>query len=169
MTVLKDLFNSRHNVRKNETIFSFHNSEEAKIQNTNILRRFNFDITAAINAQPNSMVSFGSEFRDPLDLEPLLFHQPNWQALKEILTNGVTFPLLPISPEDSKLDMEFHASRGNHKSAAKNQAALEKIIENDISKGFALPLLKEVLFNIPNASLAPLGCVEHDTINERGE
>jgi len=104
-----------------------------------------------------------------LDLEPLLFHHPNWQALKEILTNGVTFPLLPISPEDSKLDMEFHASRGNHKSAAKNQAALEKIIENDISKGFALPLLKEVLFNIPNASLAPLGCVEHDTINERGE
>jgi len=104
-----------------------------------------------------------------LDLEPLLFHHPNWQALKEILTNGVTFPLLPISPEDSKLDMEFHASRGNHKSAAKNQAALEKIIENDFSKGFALPLLKEVLFNIPNASLAPLGCVEHDTINERGE
>jgi len=131
MTVLKDLFNSRHDVRKNKTIFSFHNSEEAKIQNTNILRRFNFDITAAINAQPNSMLSFGSEFRDPLDLEPLLFHQPNWQALKEILTNGVTFPLL--------------------------------------SKGFALPLLKEVFFNIPNASLAPLGCVEHDMINERGE
>jgi hypothetical protein len=169
MSVLQQLSTTSINIKKNRTIFSFHHSEEAKIQNTKILRRYNFDITLAIRDQPNSMVSFGSEFQDPEDLEPLLHQHPNWSALKEILINGISFPLRPISSKDRKLDLEFHAARGNHKSAVKHQAALEKIIKNDITKGYTLPLLKEALFDIPNASLAPLGCVEQDTINERGE
>ncbi len=36
-------------------------------------------------------------------------------------------------------------------------------------KGFALPLSIEILNLIPNASLAPLGCHEQETINELGE
>jgi len=163
------LFNSTSNLKKNKSLFRFDDSEEAKIHNTDTLRKFKFDIDAAIRGQPNSMVSFGSEFRDPLDLESLLSQHPNWTALKEILLNGVSFPLQPISNEARKLDLEYHAARGNHKSALKNHTALENIIENDISKGYALPLLREILYDIPNASLAPLGCIEQDTINERGE
>jgi hypothetical protein len=67
------------------------------------------------------------------------------------------------------MDMDFHLSRANHKSAIKNQEALAKIIENDIIKGYALPLPLDIIKDIPNASLAPLGCIEQDTINERGE
>jgi hypothetical protein len=47
--------------------------------------------------------------------------------------------------------------------------ALDKIIDNDISHGFTLPLPKDLLFSIPKASQAPLGCVNRDTINKRGE
>jgi hypothetical protein len=115
------------------------------------------------------MVSFGSEFWDPIDLEPLLYKHPNWPALKEILENGASFPLRPISVQDWKIDLEFHVSRGNHKSAEKHKDALDGIIENDIHRGFALPLLIDILFDLPGASLAPLGCVDQDTINERGE
>ena len=154
-------------MKKSKFVFQY--SEEAKRQNTEILRQYNFDISLAIRDQPNSMVSFGSEFRDPKDLEPLLHQHPNWSALKEILLHRVSFPLQEISTEDRKLDLNFHAKRGNHKSAIKHQATLEKIIEEDITKGYALPLSKEILFEIPNASLAPLGCVEQDTINEQGE
>lgn len=53
--------------------------------------------------------------------------------------------------------------RGNHQSTAKNAEALNKIIENDISKGYALPL------PIDTRSLAPLGCIDQETINERGK
>jgi len=169
MMALHCLFNATSNIKKNKSIFCFDFSEEAKIHNTEILRRYNFDITAAIRDQPNSMVLFGSEFRDPSNLEPLLHQHPNWPALKEILLNGASFPLQSIPNKARKLDLEFHAARGNHKSAVINRAALDEIIENDISKGYALPLLKEVLFEIPNASLAPLGCIKKDTINERGE
>ncbi len=115
------------------------------------------------------MASFGSEFRDPIDLEPLLSLHPNWIALKEILLNGATFPLKPISREDRSLDLTFHLERGNHKSAHNFQDALRTIIDDDISRGFALPLPKDILFQIQNASLAPLGCVAQDSINDKGE
>jgi len=115
------------------------------------------------------MVSFGSEFWDPSELEGLLFKHPNWPALREILENGASFPLKPISNQDRKIDLEFHASRGNHKSAEKYQNALDDIINNDIHRGFALPLPTDILFELPGASLAPLGCIGQDTINERGK
>jgi hypothetical protein len=97
------------------------------------MKQFNFDIKAAIHAQPNTLVSFGLEFRHPIDLEPLLSGHPHWQALKEILLNGATFPLRQISPEDRILDLNFHLHCGNHKSAEKHKEALDKIIDNGSS------------------------------------
>ncbi len=46
---------------------------------------------------------------------------------------------------------------------------LDKAIQEDITKGFALPLPADILHLIPNASLTPLGCIEQETINERGQ
>jgi hypothetical protein len=41
-------------------------------------------------------------------------------------------------------------------------------ISEDVERGFSLPLPMDVLFKIPNASLAPLGCHKQETINESG-
>jgi len=150
-------------------MFSFYNTDEAKQSNAETLQKHNFDISLAIQAQSGSIASFGSEFRSPSELEGLLSQHPHWSHLKEILTNGATFPLRPISEETRKIDLEFHLNRGNRKSTEKNDAVLSKIIENDISKGYVLPLPREILFRIPSASLAPLGCVDQESINERGE
>jgi hypothetical protein len=46
---------------------------------------------------------------------------------------------------------------------------LEKLISEDVRKGYALPLTLNTLQFLPNASLAPLGCQEQASINERGE
>jgi hypothetical protein len=46
---------------------------------------------------------------------------------------------------------------------------LDPIISEDVIRGFSLPLPLDVLFKIPDASLAPLGCHKQDTINEIGE
>jgi hypothetical protein len=43
------------------------------------------------------------------------------------------------------------------------------MINDNISRGFALPLPIDILPLLPNASLAPLGCVEQEMINELGE
>lgn len=41
-------------------------------------------------------------------------------------------------------------------------------ITEDVIRGFALPLPIDAIFDIPNASLAPLGCRKQETINEVG-
>jgi hypothetical protein len=45
---------------------------------------------------------------------------------------------------------------------------LLEIIKEDIARGFALPLPVETLRYLPNASLAPLGCIEQSSIDASG-
>jgi hypothetical protein len=45
---------------------------------------------------------------------------------------------------------------------------MNKLITEDIEKGYALPLPLSILDNIPNASLAPSGCHKQFTIDESG-
>jgi hypothetical protein len=109
-------------------------------------------------SQKGSQISFGSEFRSPSDLEELLSDHPFWKRLKDILLNGATFPLRPISNELREKDLLFHQERGNHKSATHQNKIIDDIILDYIHRGYALPLPTDILLKIPNASLAPLGC-----------
>jgi hypothetical protein len=89
--------------------------------------------------------------------------------LKDILLNGASFPLEQISSIERKQDLVFHQERGNRKSATNNHPILNKMISEDVERGFALPLPTAILHMIPKASLAPLGCQMQESINEFGE
>jgi len=78
------------------------------------------------------------------------------------------FSRLKISDSDREQDLVFHSSHGNHKSASKHAEILRGIIKEDIEKGFALPFPITALHFIPNASLAPLGCVKQSTLDMFG-
>jgi hypothetical protein len=91
------------------------------------------------------------------------------KKLKQVLLEGGTFPLSPISVEERKWDLDFHLDRGNHKSAVQNKKTLDDLIDKGIKHRFALPLPIQSLFSIPNASIAPLGCQEQETINTNDE
>jgi hypothetical protein len=80
-------------MRRNKLMFSFHNTDEAKQSNVEILEKYNFDISSAIKAQSGSIASFGSEFCSPSELEGLLSQHPYWSHLKEIFTYAAFFPL----------------------------------------------------------------------------
>jgi len=72
--------------------------------------------------------------------------------------------------EESRIkDLNFHKERGNHTSALKHLNKLDAIISKEISRGFAFPLPIDIIFNIPNAALALLGCHQQETMNKRGE
>jgi hypothetical protein len=45
---------------------------------------------------------------------------------------------------------------------------LDKIISEDIERGFALPLPLEIFHFLPHASIAPIGCQRQWSINEMG-
>jgi hypothetical protein len=68
-----------------------------------------------------------------------------------------------ISPVDRLMDLKFHEERGNHKSVT------VKLIKEDMERGFTLPLPVSVLYNLPKASLAPLGCVQQSSIDASGK
>ena len=87
--------------------FRFEMTSEAAKHNTRTLESFQFDLEAAIAAQQDSPVSFGSEFRHWSKLEPLLKRHPLWTQIKEILSNGATFPLQPITNEERATDKNY--------------------------------------------------------------
>jgi hypothetical protein len=102
-------------------------------------------------------------------LEKLLSDHPFWTCLKDILDNGATFPLHPISDDIRHLDISYHKDHRNHRSLSKFLPFIDPIISEDIDRGFALPLLLDTLRNLPNTSLASLGCHKQTTINKAGE
>jgi hypothetical protein len=139
-------------------LFKFQKSDEAAAHNAEILKRFNYNISTAIEAQKDAQVNYGSEFRAHQVLKKVFRLHPHWPKQKEILCHGASFPLQPISNELCQEDLKFHKQQGNLKSGTKLKPILDKIIKEDIERGFALPLPMDILDSLPNASLVPLGC-----------
>ena len=76
--------------------------EDAKEHNYNILKLFKFDLDMAVGSQALSPSSSGSEFKDPVILEPILHHHHFWGQVQDMLTNGLTSPLEEISSDEWK-------------------------------------------------------------------
>jgi hypothetical protein len=71
-----------------------------------------------IRHHPYSPLSYGSEFRRPQLLAPLLEKHHLWRRFRDILNNGSIFPLAPPPPEEiRKQDFEAALAYKNHKSA----------------------------------------------------
>ncbi len=120
-------------------------------------------------AQANTPLKYGSEFKPFQLLQELLHNHPLWLHTSEILTRGATFPLHPMSEHDRKQDTEFFIHRGNHKSALNNIQKVTDLLNEDISRGFALILPLEATQVLQNISISPLGCQDQWSINENGE
>jgi hypothetical protein len=156
-------------IHLNPPLFIFKKYHYAAAHNTRILESAGFDLGSLIRAQHPSQISFGSEFRQASDLEGLLEDHPLWPRLKEILLKRASFPLSPMSQADRNMDIAYHRNRGNHKSLEKYSSFIEPVITEDIERGFALPLLLDVLEKTKGTLIAPLGCHKQSSINAFGE
>jgi len=152
----------------NPPLFMFKFCKKAADNNAKILAENNFDMNKIIEVQHPSQISYGSQFRLLIQLEELLSHHPLWTQLKEILSNGASFPLDEISDQDRLTDLNFHANHGNHKSAFFHKQIFQDIIKEDVERGFALALPVTALHFLPKASLASLGCVKQSTLDASG-
>jgi hypothetical protein len=86
-----------------------------------------------------------------------------------LLTEGSTWPLSPIDEHDRLLDIDDALAFGNHKGANQQPELLRELINDEVKRGFALPLLLYKIKNIPGVLIAPLNIQQQMTINERGE
>jgi hypothetical protein len=114
-------------------------------------------------------LGYGSEFKPIETLEPIFENHPSWRRMKRILTHGSKWPLQPLDEENRIKDVEDTLNFGNHKGANKQQELLEKLVTDDVTRGFAIPLPLSKIIQIPGILLAPLNIQAQNTINERGE
>jgi hypothetical protein len=138
-------------------LFAFEFSLEAAHKNFILLKRkFGGDLLKALLAQSNSPLGYGSEFKPIKTLELIFKNHPSWSRMKRILTQGSKWPLQPLDKEDRIKDVEEALNFGNHKGASKQQELLEKLVTDDIIRGFAIPFPLSKITKIPGILFAPL-------------
>ena len=168
MSIIKSIVES-HSPCPEKPLFEFEMTSEAAEKNFLVLKRFNFDVKAALAAQAKSPMGYGSEFRKRDILSPLVQHHPLWPRLEKILKHGSQWPTSPISEEDRLADLFEALEFGNHKGASTQPDLLLKLVSGDVTHGYALPLPLDKITRIPGICMAPLNIQPQWTINERGE
>ena len=154
--------------KPSQHLFQFTPSIAAAQHNSSIISKHG-GLAQAIAAQPNSCVSFGSEFRPVEVLAPLFKNHPLWGRMSSHLEDGASYPLEPIDEDDRILDVQEAIKRGNHKSTEKRREVFVKQVSDEISRGFYLPVSLDFIKTLPNVEVAPHGIVEQNSIDEFGQ
>ena len=151
--------------------FRFENTNEAAQVNAKLIAAANYDLNHAIGAQPNSTVSYGSEFCPVSVLEPLLQYHEDWGRASNILTNGSDSDIQPIDDDIRLQDLHANMAFGNHKSASTEQAieTLKKHHGKEVTHGWMLPIPIPFVPMIKDSSVCPLGVATQWTVTECGE
>jgi hypothetical protein len=149
--------------------FRFDVSLAAAQHNWSTFESFERNLEEVIASDPNSIMAYGSEFKPPEILAPLLASHPLWPHLKRILENGSDPPRDRLDEASRQLALEAALRRGNHKSAKNDESSLAALLIDDVTRGYSLPLPLAQVRNIPGLSLQPMGVTIQSTINEQNE
>ena len=148
--------------------FSFDFTEEGKEHNLAILRKYDFDLGKALEAQQSSSLGYGKEFKPPAVLEEVFGYHPLWPRMKSILTTGSKWPVTTINEDERQQDILDALAFGNHKGASTKPELLKKLIAKDVKYGYSLPIPLEHVTSIPGLVMAPLNIMAQNTIDEFG-
>jgi hypothetical protein len=150
------------------TKFRLEWSIAAADHNLAVLQKHALDLETALEAQPVSSLTPGSEFRPVELLAPLLSMHPLWPKFQERISNGAEFPLREIADADRIADVHANLTRGNHKSAQDHEARLIDMLKEEVERGWQLPLPRSAALLIKGCEVAPLCMVAQTTIDEKG-
>ena len=148
---------------------SFEVSQSAAESNASLLRAANYDVSELIEAHPNSILSYGSEFRNPVLLHPLLRRHPLWPFLRRTLEHGAEFAFTsePLD-DDRKQENTALIEYGNHKSAKENDDVIANSLRNEVTHGFAFVIPLTIINMIKHSMVVPLGIAEQFTVDAHG-
>ncbi len=133
------------------------------------MKKHKGSLQCALDANSNSPLGMGSEFRKIPTIEPLFWHHPIWPRMKKILTYGLHWPLENL-PEDLRIaDVHEAIEFGNHKGATKNPNLLTELAKKDMKYGYCIPLPLQKAKLIPNLLFAPMNIQHQNTIDEMGK
>ncbi len=149
--------------------FVFDMTEEAAKKNFMILKKYDFDLEKATNAQKSSPLGYGSEFRPPQTLRRIFKHHPLWERMGRLLIKGFKWPLTEISKSNRIADLTNALQFGNHKGASQKPDLLKKLISDDIRYDYGLVIPRGEISCLPNACVAPMNITKQFTLNVGGE
>jgi hypothetical protein len=145
--------------------FMFKLTSEAAERNFMILKKYNFDLAMAIEAQKSSPQGYGSQFQSPKTLQKIFASHPLWQRMEHLLIEGLKWPLTELSKRDRIEDLNEALQVGNHKGALQKPKLLKKLISNNIKFGYGLVVPRGKIAWLPNACLAPMSIMNQFTLN----
>ena len=150
--------------------FKHERSYEAAVFNSIIIRKHDYDLQQVIDANPDSTISPGSEFRQPEVIATFLDVHPFWPRINDILRHGAfyKFKLVP-SEEERCAENEAILTYGNHSSARKRPHALIKVSKKDTAAGYSFPVTFDCCRKIRHGRVGPLGVAQHPGITETGD
>ena len=154
------------------SVFSFEYTKEAALKNSKILEEFEFDLEKAIEAQPGTTVSYGSEVRPMAQLEVLLHNHVNFERFRSNMINGIEYPLKEIDEKTRIKMLQKQLQKGNHKSTdlhKDDRPNVTKAMHTDVTRGFGIIMTPQCAAKIKQAEIYPLGLQHQTTINDRGE
>ena len=153
---------------KPTSVFHFEVTDSAASHNANILRQFK-SLQAALLADKQSITGYGSEFKDVNTLQRLFHLHPLWLRMKNILSNGIVFPLDHLPPSIQNQDKLAAISFGNHKGTAINTKFFDDLTHTDVVNGYAIILPFQFLTKLDNVMFCPMNVIQQDTISAEGE
>lgn len=102
-------------------------------------------------------------------LSKIYCQNPNFPYLSEVLRKGISYKFTTELNEDQHLkEVEASLQYGNHKSATNNRRLFEEYIAKDVKFGFALPINKTAITNIPKCLVQPGGLAKQFTLSPDG-
>ena len=148
--------------------FAFDMSMEAAERNYLILKKYDGSLAVTLQAQGDSPLSMGSEFRPINVLQAIYGRHPIWERMVSLLKDGSTWPLDPIDEGLQQSDLQEALEFGNHKGAKQNPKLLLELVLNDVEHGYAVtfPLSKAV--SIHGISLTQMTIMHQNSIDESG-
>ena len=142
--------------------------QESAEKNWIVLAKHGLDLERALEAQQDSPLGYGSEFKPSNILESIFAKHPLWPRLKSILDNGSIWPLEELDEELRASDLREALEFGNHKGATSQPELLRKLVLKDITHGYGLVLPLSKLPRLPGALMAPMNIQRQNTIDEHG-
>jgi len=153
----------------NKSPFRYKLTDNAVRHKSEVLRRHGYDLTRLVAAHPNTKISYGSEFRHPSILHPILKSHQHWNYIKSSLLSGVKTKFKKLKNKEQLKDLREALAHSNHKSTKDRAEDLKKLVKKDVEFGYQLPITKEAALKIPHAYIAPYGIVDQTTINDQGQ
>ena len=92
--------------------------------------------------------------------------------MRDIIENGLSYPLVDLPEEQRKEDLEFMIQRGNHKYAKTpevNARTLKKNCTKEVEQGRMLPVSLKCLRKVKGAAVILVGVHTQEIIGEHGE